>query len=182
MFMNDEVEDQVDYAGLLEEPTYGYNHGRVKCRDRGKIDGDRIERPLAAGQLQALDFTKFNGFGVVDTSAGTHLGKTYGYQDSGMVSGGRSLLFPGEYVHHEDLLDAVALHLGFTFEEVRSVYHRDGGPLPACLRGLRGRIDDRLLRLHRDDHLNVTVFARVMGLTERSVRRALGRARGPESV
>jgi hypothetical protein len=59
----------------------------------------------------------------------------------------RGVLHPDEYVDHAALQEAVERELGFTYEQVRSVYRQ--GPLSATQRELRGLIDARLLVLSR---------------------------------
>lgn len=165
--------ETTDLQLLMEEPPYGHNNGSAPCKSNDEY-GQRS--PFGTQQNQARELLQDGRFATVDTTAGTHTGRTYGAQDAGMTSH-RGILHPDDYVHHDELLDQVERHFGFSFDEVRAVYTRAGGPLPKALRGLRSRIDARLLELHSAGRINIVEFARVMGLTEMGLHRALGRAR-----
>ncbi len=167
-----------DLRDVMEEPTHGSNDGRSRSSNPEEGYG---KRQLNPENWQGHEFLQEGGFGAIDTTAGTHTGRTYGYQDAGMVVH-RGTLHPEDYVHHNELIAGVESHFGFSFDEIRSVYTRAGGPLPSDLRELRSRMDARVLELHQLDHINMAEFARVMGLTEMAMHRALARARNSSNV
>lgn len=175
------METTDELADLMQEAPGGDNHGSRSTPDWESWNrseeskfGNRIG--LSIRWAQAHEYIRRGGFSVVDTNAGTHTGRTHGYQDAGMKTH-RGPLHGMEFVHHDELINMVEGHLGFTFDEVRSVYAREGGPLPGDLRELRSQIDDRLLRLREDGHLDMTEFSRVFGLSEKTIRRAVQRAK-----
>lgn len=102
-----------------------------------------------------------------------------GAHDGGTVAH-RGVLHPDEYVDTEDLRARVSERLGFTMDEIRSVYRQ--GPLSAEGRALRARIDARLLEVAKKGGLMVEL-GRALGLTVRddgtcqTITRALTRAR-----
>lgn len=110
------------------------------------------------------------GFGVVDTlhTAG----------DAGMVAH-RGVLHPDEYVDSDVLLDAACEAVGFTHTEITTVY-RQGLKSPEQ-RQLRERIDSRMLALRRAGG-NMQQLADALGLNEKTLDRALKRARSREVV
>lgn len=180
------LDQDLDTAALMEEPPHGHNHGRRALEGSPPSAGDppthNVERlPLNTEDWQRREFMQAGGFGVVTTGSGRNSahGAT-GYLDAGMTVH-RGVLHPDEYVDHEELVSGVERHLGFTFEEVRSVYHRPGGPLPTDLRPLRDRIDARLSELAAADGLNIAQLAEVIGITEKAIDRGLVRARSREA-
>lgn len=104
------------------------------------------------------------GFSVIDRT------------DGGMVAH-RGTLHPDEYVDSATLREAAEASLGFTYEEISSVYRQ--GPLAPEQRQLRERIDARLLALSRAGGAMATL-ASVLKLNEKTVDRALARARDVE--
>jgi hypothetical protein len=84
--------------------------------------------------------------------------KTIG-EDGGLTSH-RGVLAPGEYVDPDVLRKAVEEELGYTYEQIRSVYRQ--GPLSPEQRKLRGVIDARMLALRRSG-ANMTELGRALG-------------------
>jgi hypothetical protein len=109
---------------------------------------------------------------------------------SGGLTAHRGVLHPEEYVDQEALRAMVEDELGFTYEQVRSVYRQ--GPLSADQRELRGQIDARLLVLSRAGGemtllagalgWEVDKTARDGGPSCKRMRLALNRARAAEGV
>jgi hypothetical protein len=92
----------------------------------------------------------------------------------GLVSH-RGVLHPHEYVDMARLVQALEQELGFTLEQLRSVYGT-GGRIPSRRLELRDRIDARLLALARSG-ASMDLFGRVTGLNDSTLDRALARAR-----
>lgn len=101
---------------------------------------------------EALDYlaTARGGWRAVSVSSGDRCG----------MSAHRGVLHPDEYVDTEALRAAVEPRLGFTYDEVKSVYRR--GRLSAERLQLRERIDARLLMISRGGG-NMTVLGRALG-------------------
>jgi hypothetical protein len=137
---------------------------------------------LAADEAEALGFLREGGWRAVAV-------KNNGLNNGGMTAH-RGVLHPDEYVDALALQKMVEAELGFTYEQVRSVYRQ--GPLSADQRELRGRIDARLLALsHAGGHM--LELARAFGWTVKAggphggpscdtMERALVRARSCEAV
>lgn len=95
----------------------------------------------------------------------------------------RGVLHPDEYVDEDDLRALVSEHLGFTIDEVRSVYRQ--GRMSDEGRALRARIDARLLEIAESGGL-MTELGRALGWTVkddghcRTMENALARARAGE--
>lgn len=107
-----------------------------------------------------------------------------GGDEEGGVTSHRGVLHPDEYVDQELLRDLVSAELGFTYEQIRSVYRQ--GPLAADQRELRGQIDARLLALcHAGGHM--AELGRALGFPVkddghcRAIENALARARKEQS-
>jgi hypothetical protein len=115
-----------------------------------------------------------DGFGVVDTSRGVSEGSTYGTTDAGMTAH-RGAVADEEYVDADALRAVAEADLGFTYADVSAVYAR-GGRLTAEQRQLREKIDARLLALSRAGG-NMALLARTFDLSEKTVDRALVRAK-----
>ncbi len=99
-----------------------------------------------------------------------------GGNEDGGVTSHRGVLHPDEYVDHEALVRAVEAQLGFTFDDIHSVYST-GGRIPNDLRQLRDRIDGRLLALSVDG-ANMSELRKIIGITDMALTSALRRARG----
>lgn len=136
----------------------------------------------AARDLESQGFLLDGGWHAVTRYEG-------GSRDGGMTTH-RGVLRGDEYVDVEALRAAVERELGFTYEQVRSVYRQ--GPLTDEQRELRGKIDARLLALSRAGG-ELNVLARALGMqvkTNRSkgdsscwvMERAIARARAAEVV
>lgn len=169
-----------EFADLMEEPAGGENHGRTSAgttagRDSYEMQGDGLVA-LGVADHQAAEFMRATGWTVSDTSRGTHRG---GAREAGM-SAHRGVLHPEEYVDLTASRGAVEDELGFTVEELHSVYST-GGRIPSDRLDLRDRVDARLLQLS-DSGANMDLFGRVTGLNGSTVDRALARARrGPDA-
>lgn len=115
---------------------------------------------------------------------GWHVVSIKGGDEQGGVTSHRGVLHPDEYVDPDVFLALVERELGFTIEQVRSVYRQ--GRLSDEQRELRGRIDARLLALSRAGG-NLTELARALGFPVYEdgsmpwvVKKALERARKEE--
>jgi len=113
------------------------------------------------------------GFGIIDTSRGESSGLTYGAADMGMTAH-RGVLQEGEYVDPALLREAAEEALGFTYDDVSSVYRQ--GRLGLEQRQLRERIDSRLLALSRSGG-NMTLLATTLELGGSTIDRAIARAK-----
>lgn len=134
------------------------------------IEGAYVDlEPEDADFLQSHGNPWKAGYTIVDPE---HDGR-----NSGMVAH-RGVLHPDEHVDYERLVGLVEGELGFSFDELRSVYST-GGRIADHLRVLRGRVDARLLALSRAGS-NMDLFSRVTGVNPRTVDRALSRARAAE--
>lgn len=149
----------------------------------GWDDPEQAER-----DLEEVGFILDGAWTPVDTTRGSD-GAIPGARDAGMTAH-RGALQAGEYVDPAVLQGMVERELGFTYEQVRSVYRQ--GPLSAEQRELRGAIDARLLALSRAGG-DMTALARALGFqvkTERikgdsscwTMEQALNRARAAEPV
>lgn len=96
--------------------------------------------------------------------------------DLGMTAH-RGTLVGDEYIDPFVLRAEVEQALGHSYEDVSSVYRQ--GPLAAEQRQLRDRIDSRLLALSRSGG-SMTTLAKVLDMSEKTVDRALARARQVE--
>lgn len=112
------------------------------------------------------------GFSVFTPARGGHDGV-----DRGGMTTHRGVLKGDEYIDQDVLREAAEAALGFTYEDVSSVYRQ--GPLAPEQRQLRDRIDARLLALSRSGG-NMTALADSVGLSGSVIDRALNRARAVE--
>jgi hypothetical protein len=83
----------------------------------------------------------------------------------GGIRAHRGILHPDEYVDAEALLVLAERALGFTADQVRSVYRR--GPLGAAGRALRDRIDDRVAEIYETGG-SMAALGRALGLATRN--------------
>jgi hypothetical protein len=159
---------------FIEEPPHGENHGSKASTEPDK-GGRQI--PLDVETMLSADLMRSEGFGVVETSRGSGAtGSTYGAKDAGMTAH-RGILHPDEYVDPDVLTDAVEAALGYSYEDVSSAY-KNGRPT-AEQRQLRDRIDSRVLALSRSGG-NMALLARTLEVSEKTIDRALVRARENE--
>lgn len=109
------------------------------------------------------DFMAAGGWSVIHAGSG-----------NGLVAH-RGLLHPDEYVDAATLRSLVEARLGFTYEEVRSVYCQ--GPKSAAQMEQRSRIDARLLGVAEAGG-NMTELGRALGfaIKENGNCRTLGNA------
>ena len=161
-----------ELAHLMEEPPGGENHGRQATTDPN-LHGRQTS--LDADDWQAAEFMRGGGWGIVTHAGGEW--KRAGGSDH------RGVLHPDEYVNEDALRPMVERELGFTYEQVRSVYRQ--GPLSADGRELRGRVDARLLVLSRSG-ANLALLGAALGFPIkdngncRAMENALARARAKE--
>jgi hypothetical protein len=172
----------VEFRELMEEPPGGSNAGRSAASDPA-TDGRHI--PLSVEDAQAHEFVQDGGWSMVETTRGSGGIGAQGAGDAGMTVH-RGVLRGDEYVDRADLLVALESRLGFTINEVHSVYRQ--GRLSAEQGDFRARIDGRLLALSLAG-ANMLVLARTFGweLTAsgggdrcKTMERALARAREAE--
>ena len=171
------ADDEVDFRELMEEPAGGRNYGRVAT-----IAPEELGRqvPLSVEDAQTREFVKSGGWTIVDP---IHDGRA-----SGAVAH-RGAVHPGEYVDPDVVRAAIEDALGFTTDEIRSVYRQ--GRLTPDQGELRSRIDARLLALSRRG-AKVHAIGRELGFTMtpkpkggdecKTIRAALARARAAEKT
>lgn len=178
-------DNETELRELMEEPPGGPNHGRqarvLSPEDPGLDRG----RALGVLSAQARDFRWAGGWAAVDSTRGSEGRRTLGAGDAGM-SAHRGVLAGDEYIDSDALSAMVERELGFTIEQVRSVYRL--GPKTTEQRELRGQIDARLLALSRSGG-SMLELARVFGwaLTSagggdrcKTMERAVARAKAAE--
>lgn len=106
-----------------------------------------------------------------------------GGADGGGLVAHRGVLHESEYVDRRVLRKAVEEELGFSYDQIRSVYRQ--GPLSAAKREIRDVIDARMLALRRAG-ANMVELGRAIGLTVsfdghcRALDNAVSRARAVE--
>lgn len=100
--------------------------------------------------------------------------KSHGSGRDGGLTAHRGVLFPGEFVDRLTLRGAVLDRLGFTLDEVNSVYKQ--GRKSDDQRQLRGKIDASLLALSRDG-ATVSKISEALLVDDNVVTSALSRAR-----
>lgn len=168
------MHEQEDLASIMEEPPGGENHGTVTSSYVDEDGGVRVTKTPLGPSLARLER---GGYGVVTEKS----------HDGGLVAH-RSVLHPDEHVDTEALQGLVERALGFTYEDISSVYRQ--GPLSPDQRQLRESIDARLLALSRSGG-NMLALAKVLGWgveasddgggpSSRTMERALARARDAE--
>jgi hypothetical protein len=114
----------------------------------------------------------------VDLAAGGwHVVEPGNPERSGGLVAHRGVLQPEEYVDFFDLRAAVEEALGYTYAEVSAAYKV--GRSTAEQRQLRERIDSRLLALSRSRG-NLRILSEALGLNEKTIDRALVRAKAVE--
>lgn len=157
-----------ELAQLMEEPPLGPNHGR-RAADNPEAEGRHL--PLGINDWQAREFMQSGGWSVIHEKDGERAGVG--------VSAHRGVLHPDEHVDQAALRAMVEHELGFTIDQVHSVYST-GGRIPDQLRGLRERIDARLLALSRSG-ANMALLGRSVGIPyDPTIKRALRRAQSQE--
>lgn len=151
---------------VLAEPPGGNNDGRVIEPVRIKDDDVSRTRGVPLDGV-ATDFLRGDGWQTVSAEGGRQL------EHSGLTTH-RGILHPDEYVDFFALREAVEADLGFTYADVSAAYS-NGRPTAEKLQ-LRERIDARLLELSRAGG-NMEQLAKALDLNEKTLRRALERAR-----
>jgi hypothetical protein len=152
-----------DLERLMQEPAGGHNHGRRRAPDTGAAIA---WQPL--GDAQTGEFLREAGWTVAREKDPTASG----------MSAHRGVLQEDEYVDPTVVEALVEDALGFSFDQLHSVYST-GGRIPADRVELRGRIDARLLAL-AESGANMDLFGRVTRLNASTLDRALTRARSQE--
>jgi hypothetical protein len=127
-------------------------------------------RAAARTNPAARDFMRDNpnAWRVVGPSHG-HFGDRCG------LTTHRGAVHPHEYVNPAAVRSMVERRVGFTVEQVRSVYST-GGRIPAERRALRAAIDARLLALAQNG-TNMDLLGHALGVNGSTLDRALARAR-----
>lgn len=151
---------------IMSEPPGGDNHGFAVGFYKDDDDTQHKSRRDQSMRLQRLEQV---GLGADGSGVSVVSGK-----DEGGLVAHRGVLAPGEYVDGFVLRDAVQAELGFTYGDVASAYAL-GRPTTEQ-RQLREKIDSRLLALSRAGG-NMEQLAKALGLSEKTVDRALRRAR-----
>jgi hypothetical protein len=134
-------EEQLERWGISPGRTGDHLHGndrRGHLADDALPTGDDHDDADDRG-LEERGFLLDGGWHAVTVTEG-------GGRDGGMTSH-RGVLQGHEHVDPAALRAAVENELGFTYDEVRSVYRQ--GPMSNANRELRERIDARLLALSR---------------------------------
>jgi hypothetical protein len=169
-------------AELMQEPPGGANHGRAGSSSRDPETERQVS--LGVGDAQAHEFLAADGWGVITDVPGTEA-RGGGWQRAGGTTH-RGAIRGDEHVDVALVRDAVEHEIGFTIDEIHSVYRQ--GRMTETQRELRGRIDARLLALSRSG-ANMAALARLLGFaydepSERfkTMERALARARVQEGV
>jgi hypothetical protein len=164
-----------ELAQLMQEPPGGANHGRLLQslrRDSDAPTGPIHRLELSAAGAQAQEFLRDGGWAVVTAKDGAR-----GGVHSHAVNQ-HTVLHPDEYVDHALVAALLEDELGFTAEQVHSVYST-GGRLPSARLALRDAIDARLLALLNDGS-NLALLGRLLRLEHKAVERAVARARAKE--
>ena len=159
-------------AQLMEEPPGVPNHGR----QASSREGNEAHEALDAEAWQAAEFMRGGGWAVISMAGGER-------QRAGM-NAHRGVVHEDEHVDAGALQALVEAELGFSYEQVRSVYRQ--GPLGPHQRELRRDIDARMLALSRAGG-SMAALGRALGFPIkddghcRVLENALSRARQEES-
>jgi hypothetical protein len=134
---------------LMQEAPGGPNFGRAALSTR---DPEQTERhvSLGVGDAQAREFMSDGGWGIVTIKDGSRAG----------IHAHRGVLRGDEHIDVDAVRRAVEHELGFTIDDVLSVYRQ--GRMTDSQRELRGHIDARLLALSRSG-ANMLALARIFG-------------------
>ena len=158
-----------DIRSLMEEPPVPDNHGRAVGTFVDEDGGVTRTRRDLAGRMSSMTD---RGFGQNATAFGV----VSGSEDGGLVAH-RGVLHPDEYVDYFDLREQIEADFGFTYADVSFAYAK--GRPSTEQRQLREKIDARLLALSRGGG-NMEQLAKAFGLSEKTLDRALTRARDVE--
>jgi len=156
----------VDTQGIMSEPPGGENHGYSVSSFK-----DDDETPRRARRDLSMRLARVEQVGLGSEGGGYDV--VAGKEEGGLVAH-RGVLQPDEYVDFFALRAEVEAELGFTYGDVAAAYAL-GRPSNEQ-RQLREKIDARLLALSRAGG-NMEQLARVLDLSEKTVDRALRRAR-----
>jgi hypothetical protein len=156
-------EDQKQHFGL---PAHLMHAAREKLDVEPDRQTPHEKRTAARLAPAARDFVEQGGWSSVEPRSDR-------WRDGGLVAH-RGVLHPEEHVDGLELRRLACEELGFTYEQISSVYR--SGRKSADQRELRGRIDARLLALSREGG-NMTALADALGLYRRLLEDALRRAR-----
>jgi len=173
---NDRIED------VMQAPPSAPNFGRKTTHimeegspriSHAPLDAEGLVTDEFLSPIDQSDVPPWGaGVGIVDTSRGTGMSYSYGYQDAGMTAH-RGTLHPDEYVDETLVRQAAEELLGFTYADITAVYRQ--GPKSSEQRQLRARIDARLLALSVSGGL--PKLAEILNLNEKTLDRALKRAK-----
>lgn len=167
------IRDDLAASGLLPEGEHTVAGPGGSPMPAG--ESLRKMRRRARTGATALDYTH--------TSGGWQVVSIKGGNEEGGVTSHRGVLHPDEYVDEEVLRAAVEAELGFTYDDVHSVFRQ--GRLSASQGELRAQLDARLLALSRSG-ANMLELARLLGLAVdedrgcQTLTRSLRRARAAE--
>lgn len=127
------------------------------------------ERRRERTEPAVREFLQAGGGYVVSARAGN-------WGDRCGLTAHRGVLTADEWrwIDRDTVVEDVERRLGFTVDALRVVYRQ--GRKSAAQRELRARIDARLLELRREGG-NLSLLARLTGMHEHTMSRALGRAR-----
>lgn len=177
-------EEMLQAAGLSTSAHWPeaerWGHGPDDAADCVPADAAWDDPDEAARELEERGFLMDGGWSLAQAGKGS-----VRHVDDGGMTSHRGVLHPDEYVDPDTLQGLVERELGFTYEQVRSVYRQ--GPLTADQRELRGQIDARLLALSRTGG-NLSLLGRLLGFKttgdtlHRFLKNALARARALEEA
>lgn|SRR5574340_5084 len=160
-----------EFESVMQEPPGGENYGRMASsnpNDEGRM------LPLDVLSMQERDMLQQGGFSIIEADRGSgRTGDTYGGGDMGMTAH-RGVLHEDEYVDEEILRLMVEKRLGLTYAEIAAVYK--AGKPTIEQRQQRIRVDATMLALSRSG-ANLQAVALALGLSEKTIDRALARAR-----
>lgn len=156
----------------MQEPAGGGGHGR-RLSDKPEVEGRHL--PLAVAGWQGAEFMRASGWLVVHTETAHHASAAGARSHA---ANQHTVLHPDEYVDDDLVVALVEDELGFTVEQIHSVYCT-GGRIPSARIALRDAIDARLLDVLRAGG-NLAELGRRLGLEHKAVERAVARAKSKE--
>lgn len=171
-----------EISETMQETPNGENYGRAQVQGD---DGEWGLFPLDVAGWQAADVLTDegatsgdpapfgSGYGIIDPTRGQSVVGSYGATDMGLTAH-RGVLHGDEYVDFFALREQVEAEFGYTYAAIAATY-KNGRPT-AEQRQQREEIDARMLALSRAGG-NMAEFAKAVGLSEKTVDRALARAR-----
>jgi len=167
------LDDSARWSGISRR---GHGPDEVEAADYAPEGAQWDDPDEAARELEERGFLVDGGWHPVSFKEGET-------RHSGGLTSHRGVLHPEEYVDDDRLIALIEAELGFTYDEIRSVYRQ--GRKSDSQRELRERIDARLLALSRSGG-NLTELGRRLGFPTsmsgdcKVFREALARAREAE--